>query len=121
MATDIILKHLDRLAAEQKVGRAVMLVSTIPLVDQQTQRFFAHMFPRWWVNGISGADVGDGRAGQLLSSHVVVMTPQILVNMLSSVLTDEKMYFTDFTLIIFDECHHCSGDHPYKGRWGRVF
>lgn len=35
--------------------------------------------------------------------------------MLKSIRKDDRLYFTDFTLLIFDECHHCDGDHPYNG------
>uniref|UniRef100_A0A183BV17 RNA helicase n=1 Tax=Globodera pallida TaxID=36090 RepID=A0A183BV17_GLOPA len=42
------------------------------------------------------------------------MTPQILLNMLNSVIETERVYFADFTLVIFDECHHCDKGHPYK-------
>jgi len=34
--------------------------------------------------------------------------------MMNSVLRTERVYFADFSLIIFDECHHCDRAHPYK-------
>jgi superfamily II DNA or RNA helicase len=34
--------------------------------------------------------------------------------MMNSVLRSERVYFADFSLIIFDECHHCDKGHPYK-------
>jgi hypothetical protein len=58
----------------------------------------------------------------------------IFRNMLSSILKKDKVYFSDISLMvsadegsiylfvktirifvkIFDECHHCNAEHPYK-------
>lgn len=35
-------------------------------------------------------------------------------NMLNSILKTERIYFSDITLMIFDECHNCNEAHPYK-------
>ena len=34
--------------------------------------------------------------------------------MLQSPLKSQRIYLTDFTLMIFDECHHCAERHPYN-------
>jgi hypothetical protein len=34
--------------------------------------------------------------------------------MLNSVLRSERIYLADFTMFVFDECHHCDKQHPYK-------
>lgn len=34
--------------------------------------------------------------------------------MLLSPLKSQKIYITDFTMFIFDECHHCNEQHPYN-------
>ncbi|ETN85382.1 helicase protein [Necator americanus] len=35
-------------------------------------------------------------------------------NMLKSVRQDERVYVCDFSLLIFDEVHHCVKEHPYN-------
>lgn len=35
--------------------------------------------------------------------------------MLNSILRHERLYFSDFTMLIFDECHNCTEMHPYRG------
>ncbi|KAF7634718.1 hypothetical protein Mgra_00005866 [Meloidogyne graminicola] len=116
VAVDIIKNHLANRHREGKVGRCVMLVPTVPLVDQQALHFVQFLMdykdnyrPKisYWVDGFSGCEnIPDGRADRLLASDIVVMTPQILINMLESILRSERVYFADFTLMIFDECHH---------------
>lgn len=34
--------------------------------------------------------------------------------MMNSILQKEKIYFSDITIMIFDECHNCNENHPYK-------
>nr|CAD2174986.1 unnamed protein product [Meloidogyne enterolobii] len=124
VAVDIIKNHLTNRHRAGKVGRCVMLVPTVPLVDQQSLHFVQFLTEyrdnyrpniAYWVDGFSGCEnILEGRAYRLLSADILVMTPQILINMLESILRSERVYFADFTLIIFDECHHATKLHPYK-------
>ncbi|KAK6048059.1 hypothetical protein COOONC_14436, partial [Cooperia oncophora] len=34
--------------------------------------------------------------------------------MLKSIRQDERLYVCDFSLLIFDEVHHCAKEHPYN-------
>ncbi|MCP9264581.1 BMA-DRH-3, isoform e [Dirofilaria immitis] len=92
-----------------------MLVPTIPLVEQQCIMLNRYLRKTFWVDGMSGSEQVDenGRAPNVLASHVTVFTPQIFINLLKSIRRDDRLYFTDFSMFIFDECHHCDGDHPY--------
>jgi ATP-dependent RNA helicase DHX58 len=54
------------------------------------------------------------RAYDILNSHIVVSTPQMIVNLMESVSKDRHIYITDFTLYVLDECHHCMSKHPYE-------
>ncbi|CAF1072119.1 unnamed protein product [Adineta ricciae] len=42
--------------------------------------------------------------------NVVVCTPQKFLNCLM----DKTVHFNEIDLIVFDECHHCIGRHPYS-------
>lgn len=43
--------------------------------------------------------------------QVLVMTPQILLNNLRHSFFKLSM----INVLVFDECHHASGNHPYAG------
>lgn len=51
----------------------------------------------------------DQRIEQLINSHVIVSTPQKLVNCLEK----ETMQLAQIDLMIFDECHNTTGRNPY--------
>ena len=40
--------------------------------------------------------------------------------MLNSPLKSQKIYLDDFTLFVFDECHHTDSNHPYNVLMGFV-
>lgn len=54
------------------------------------------------------------RANDILNSHIVVITPQMLTNMLQSVSKRRRLFVSDFSLFVLDECHHCGAKHPYE-------
>jgi len=43
-------------------------------------------------------------------SHVIVCTPQKFLNCL----IDKTIRLNQIDMLIFDECHHCIGNHPYS-------
>uniref|UniRef100_A0A915Q2H1 RNA helicase n=1 Tax=Setaria digitata TaxID=48799 RepID=A0A915Q2H1_9BILA len=116
VAAHIILEHFRTMKATNRPSRVAMLVPTIPLVEQQCVMLNRYLRKTFWVDGMSGGEPVDenGRAPNVLASHVTVFTPQIFINLLKSIRRDDRLYFTDFSLFIFDECHHCDGDHPYN-------
>ncbi|EFO26157.1 type III restriction enzyme [Loa loa] len=115
VAAHIILEHFRTMKAADKPSRVAILVPTIPLVEQQCIMLNRYLRKTFWVDGMSGSEPVDenGRAPNVLASHVTVFTPQIFINLLRSIRRDDRLYFTDFSMFIFDECHHCDGDHPY--------
>lgn len=110
------LNHIRERHSEGKAARVVLLVPKIPLVSQQKDRFLKYCGGQYHVNGFHGSeksDNGEGRRDEVLLAHVVVMTPQILINMLQSVRRNERLYVSDFSMMIFDEVHKTTGNHPY--------
>ncbi|KAJ1368136.1 hypothetical protein KIN20_029205 [Parelaphostrongylus tenuis] len=111
----VAMCHLDEKAEKNEPARVAMLVPRIPLVDQQRQRFHKYVRGRYYVEGFHGtAQRAASRRDLVLACDIVVMTPQILLNMLKSIRKDERLYVCDFSLLIFDEVHHCIKDHPYN-------
>lgn len=44
-------------------------------------------------------------------STIIVMISQMFLNCLRR----GYIRITDFSFMVFDECHHCHGNHPYAG------
>jgi ERCC4-related helicase len=42
---------------------------------------------------------------------ITVMISQMFLNCLRR----GYIKITDYSFVVFDECHHCRGDHPYSG------
>ncbi|RNA38512.1 Endoribonuclease Dicer [Brachionus plicatilis] len=98
--------------------RSIFLANTVPLVKQQAE--FLRSQTHFEIGEYFGdkkidnklLDVWDAKIWkkELESKQVLVMTPKIFENMIDHCFIDlEKV-----NLIIFDECHHGTGKHPYK-------
>ncbi|XP_069095796.1 antiviral innate immune response receptor RIG-I isoform X2 [Pleurodeles waltl] len=104
--------HLKTQPQGQK-GKVVFLATKVPVYEQQ-KNVFKQYFDNsgYTVAGISGETHESAPCGMIFEKHdIIVLTPQILVNNLSDgVIPSLSM----FTLLIFDECHNTTGNHPYS-------
>nr|XP_006123152.1 probable ATP-dependent RNA helicase DDX58 isoform X1 [Pelodiscus sinensis] len=104
--------HLRNLSQDQK-GKIVFLATKVPVYEQQKKVFTQHFErTRYKVAGISGETAGDVSSARVIEGNdIIVLTPQILVNSLKDGTIPSLAIFT---LIIFDECHNTTGNHPYN-------
>ncbi|XP_045498782.1 endoribonuclease Dicer isoform X2 [Colias croceus] len=115
IAVKLIKRFMNALKKPWGEGgkRTFFLVNTVPLVNQQ-KVVILRSCPLE-VGGYSGEDRVDfwKKAkwdNELSKYHVIVMTSQILNDML----THQYIRIQDINLIIFDECHHAVEDHPMR-------
>lgn len=73
---------------------------------------FLHLLSRYSVQGICGETVANISVENVIQdSDIIVLTPQILVNSMEKGILSS---LSIFTLMIFDECHNTTGNHPYN-------
>ncbi|KAM6230589.1 antiviral innate immune response receptor RIG-I isoform 2-T2 [Porphyrio hochstetteri] len=104
--------HFQNTPAGRK-AKVVFLATKVPVYQQQ-QTVFQQHFQRsgYSVQGISGETVANVSVEKVIeSSDIVVLTPQILVNSMEEGILSS---LSIFTLMIFDECHNTTGNHPYN-------
>ncbi|CAF4989461.1 unnamed protein product [Rotaria sp. Silwood1] len=92
--------------------RTVFLVKTVQLVDQQSDYIRTHTnFRVGKYCGELGVDLWDKEKweDEFEKNQVLVFTAQVFLNLI------DHNYFSlkHINLIIFDECHHASGDNQY--------
>jgi len=93
--------------------KVVFLVPTTELVSQQTRMYRTYL-SRFSVCGLSGEVQGNLKVplSSLIEKYnIIVMTPQILLNALRK---NDIQSLKVFTLMVFDECHHATKEHPYN-------
>jgi endoribonuclease Dicer len=93
--------------------RIVFIVPSVALVEQQANNVKTHTSLKVGKYvGSMGVDFWDKKlwATELEKNEVVVMTAQILVNILNSGFIRLK----DISLLVIDECHRAVKNHPYS-------
>uniref|UniRef100_A0A8C4Q9J3 RNA helicase n=1 Tax=Eptatretus burgeri TaxID=7764 RepID=A0A8C4Q9J3_EPTBU len=121
-----MLVHLD-LALTHMVGTLqyeqlpdLRVFSQVPLVEQHLKEFRKYLKHRHQIKGL----VGVGRDSNQLNclnavlkdTDIIICTAQILYNAFETSIMDEdeQVLITDFSLIIFDECHHTDKEAVYN-------
>ncbi|XP_032827686.2 antiviral innate immune response receptor RIG-I [Petromyzon marinus] len=98
-----------------KGPKVIFLAPTLPVFQQQYERFRKHYQDesnRVSVGRVAGgAETPEPLDLQLKNNDVLIMTPQTLLNGLEK---NNVCAIVDFSLIIFDECHHTCKNHPYN-------
>lgn len=112
----LLIKHM----AEQLHGkvlegakRTVMIANTVPLVRQQAKAI-GQLTPYSVssYDGSMGVDFWDREKWeeQLENNEVLVMVSQIFLDMLNH----DHIKLSQVNLLIVDECHHATGNHPMR-------
>lgn len=91
-------------------GKCIFLAPVRILVKQQSTAASMMGIPNTVIIGDS-ADKWEYYEWQAALSKVqsLFMTPELLLNCLRA----GYLNLEQFKLIVFDECHHCAGNHPY--------
>ena len=72
---------------------------------------YLSLFDSYDITDISGANAQEKLLDEIIQENdVIVLTAQILVDALKS----KRVNISDFSLLIFDECHHTDKGHPYN-------
>ncbi|TPX64090.1 hypothetical protein SpCBS45565_g06135 [Spizellomyces sp. 'palustris'] len=96
--------------------KVIFLVPTVPLVSQQAAKIRANtdlIVGEYSRDDISSVAYWDaiGWYHELSKRHVLVLTPQIFLNILRHGFMKMSR---DVSLLIIDECHHAVKHHPYN-------
>uniref|UniRef100_A0A8D0G5Z2 RNA helicase n=1 Tax=Sphenodon punctatus TaxID=8508 RepID=A0A8D0G5Z2_SPHPU len=112
VALMICENHLTNMPPGQK-GKVVFLATKVPVYEQQKSVFEKHFErTKYKVTGICGETASDAPVLMTIERNdIIVLTPQILVNILQDGTISSLGIFT---LMIFDECHNTIGSHPYN-------
>ncbi|XP_061172801.1 antiviral innate immune response receptor RIG-I-like [Saccostrea echinata] len=110
VAIRIIQHHLEKLAKNKKIA---FVVDKNNLANQQSEKIEEYLQCRLKV--ISGDIHREQENVQDIASFfpqydVFVVTAQMLVNAIAK----QNVDIRSFSSLIFDECHHCCGTHPFQ-------
>uniref|UniRef100_A0A915ESB8 RNA helicase n=1 Tax=Ditylenchus dipsaci TaxID=166011 RepID=A0A915ESB8_9BILA len=113
--------HFYKAVKDKSYAKICFFVPTAALVEQQEALLSKYLGHFSKVCGISGqTSFGTPNRQTIESKDVVVVTPQIILNMLNERPREEDdptyrpFLLTTFTLLIFDEAHHANEQHPYN-------
>ncbi|KAI8499377.1 ATP-dependent RNA helicase ddx58 [Branchiostoma belcheri] len=104
VAIKITREHLEGGAGIDAQRRVAFLVNRVPLVEQKCNAFREYLSP----NGETATDIP---VGETLTEHdVIIQTAEVFENAQRDGLTT----LDKFSMLIFDECHHCQKNDPYN-------
>ncbi|XP_055667391.1 interferon-induced helicase C domain-containing protein 1 isoform X1 [Falco peregrinus] len=118
VAVYITKDHLDKKKRASELGKVIVLVNKVPLVEQHLRKEFNPFLKRWYqVIGLSGdSQLKISFPEVVRRNDVIISTAQILENsLLNAAEEDEEgVHLSDFSLIIIDECHHTQKEGVYN-------
>ncbi|KAH3787131.1 hypothetical protein DPMN_165251 [Dreissena polymorpha] len=109
----IMQVHLRRQKAQALLAKVIFLVENEALAFQQG-KLFAEKLPAYRTKVFTGSVQREKQQylwDFLASRDILVVTAQVLVNALK---TGHIQSLTQFSLIVFDECHHSNKQHMYN-------
>ncbi|XP_006645199.1 endoribonuclease Dicer homolog 3a isoform X3 [Oryza brachyantha] len=114
MIAVMLIKEFGKINRANNAGNVIIfLAPTVQLVVQQCEVIKIHTdLDVEQYHGAKGVDqwTGPRWQEQLSKYQVMVMTPQVLLQALRSAF----LILDTVSLLIFDECHHATGNHPYS-------
>ena len=90
--------------------RVAFIVPTRFLAQQQCQAF-EKAFDKNELHWVEGKDGPDKINNMFLTKKVVFLTAQKFLN---TIQLENNLKIFDFDIIVVDECHHTTLEHPYK-------
>ncbi|XP_078084371.1 interferon-induced helicase C domain-containing protein 1 [Mustelus asterias] len=118
VAVYITRYHLDKMKLQSKMGKVIVLVNKVPLVDQHFRKEFnPYLKDKYSVSKISGDTQLKISFPQVVRENdIIICTAQILENQLAELNNGDvdNLKISDFSLIIIDECHHTQKEGVYK-------
>lgn len=113
MIAVMLIKHFGKISKTNNDRKLIIfLAPTVQLVTQQCEVIKSYTdFEVEHYHGAKGVDQWKAYnwQEQLAKYQVMVMTPQVLLDALRQAFLVLDMV----SLMIFDECHHATGNHPY--------
>ncbi|XP_075299456.1 ATP-dependent RNA helicase DHX58, partial [Opisthocomus hoazin] len=110
-AAHVCQQHLQ----SRRGGRVAVLVNKVHLVEQHARGEFRALQGDFRVTAIGGDSTHRGCfASAARQSQVVICTAQVLQNALASGDEDARVELTEFSLLVFDECHHTHKEAVYN-------
>ncbi|XP_059023149.1 interferon-induced helicase C domain-containing protein 1 [Mustela lutreola] len=118
VAVYIAKEHLDKKKKASEPGKVIVLVNKVPLVEQLFRKEFEPFLKKWYHTiGLSGDTQLKISFPEVVKTYdVIISTAQILENSLSNSEKgeDDGVQFSDFSLIVIDECHHTNKEAVYN-------
>ncbi|XP_071947222.1 antiviral innate immune response receptor RIG-I-like [Antedon mediterranea] len=114
VAVHFVREHIKEQEAKLNVKpkKVIFLVNTISLVSQQHDLFKKYMPESLRLAQLIGDNVQQLATlkNAVENNDIIFLTAQMLVNALEK----NELKIDDFTMLVFDECHHCHGQNPYN-------
>lgn len=99
------------IADSLKKGKCLLVAPTKPLVEQHHKYFSKSLvIPQSNISIFTGSLKSTSRKEMWERSQLIIATPQTIQKDIES----NRYHLKDVVLIIFDECHKCSGEYSYN-------
>ena len=117
--TFVAMEAIKQHVSSSRHKFVAFIVDNVSLVDQQECNLAQYLPESVGISSLCGSNSHAYSLPQLLQEYqVIVLTAQVLVNSLKKDKTDatgeKELTIGQFSLLVFDECHHAIKKHPYN-------